>query len=238
MIRALVHSFALAAACLCLCGCMSGAVSYTTAKVAADATVPEGAQQTQIFIPIRIITLDPALVRTLGLGEDFGVAPGSLLTKAEAEKLLKSIQGVAGAAVLSAPQIMVFNGQAGNVRMMNDQPYISSYRFFGGAYEPMTDTIETGISVDAAAVAGAQPDSIALMLKVHFSILRALRSIPADNALPDQKLVVQRPVVDAQEIQTLAAVPTSSTLALMQPAEVDGKLVSLLVLATPAVMKD
>jgi hypothetical protein len=224
----------IAAVGLWLGGCSSGIV-YSPAQPAEQSDVPLGEQAKHLAVQVRVVTMEPDFATALGLGDDFGRGSGSLLAKAQVDKLVQEIQGSRQASIITAQQVTLDGGQAGHVAALNGQPYISGYRFTGRSYEALTSSARHGIEVELLAGSSDAPKTIALTVRLRISVLRNLPNLPAPNVPPELNLMVQHPETDAQEMQTRAAVPDGSTLAVMQAAEIQGRQVNVLVLACPVV---
>lgn len=224
---------------LLLAGCSFGreSITYTPAQVAPSAPIPAGAENRQISIETRIVTMDPQLVRDLNLGEDFGQNAGSLLTDSQFQKLIKAVQSERKAKVLAAPRLIVLNGQSGNMVVGNEIPYISDYRPSPTGPEPILSRVTAGVQADMQAISGAMPNVVMLALQVRISEIKMLREVPAVNIPADAKLSVQNPEMNLVELRTTAAVPAGSTLALMKGGTLEGRKTTLIVLARPKVME-
>lgn len=159
-----------------------------------------------------------------GEGDDPpGAAAGVYLSAADLDQFLRAVQATGHAAVISAPRITLFNGQAAYVIVGNQRAYVADYTVLKQPngqtkYEPVFGTATAGIMLWARATASADRKHATLSLHPRFTQLAGMEEVPwhqqAAAGKDAQDLTVQRPNLLVSELRLTTSVPNGQTLLL------------------------
>jgi hypothetical protein len=204
-------------------------------------------RRTEVTLEPRFINLTPnaesklaaaALEKLESVRAPGGSSAGTLLDAPIATAIIDAPQDDPGSSKLTAPRITLSNGQRAYVLVATHRSYTSGFTKGEGEnqWEPVTDEVQTGVSLDARARADEGGKTIALHVQPELTKLLALRDEPYKAAPADQNLKVQVPVLDARKLDALASVPNGGTMLFYLPAPAnvpnDGSRLYLLIKAT------
>ena len=139
---------------------------------------------------------------------------------AKLKTVLAAVQAAKDATVLSAPRMTMFNGQTGTVTVGTERAHISGYRAGKPGEEkwvPVTATVSDGINVEVQATVSADRKFVTARLHPRVAEFRRMREEPWDKAPAGEKLMVQKPEMDVQEINSVVSVPDGQTLMIVLP---------------------
>lgn len=168
----------------------------------------------------------PGTFAGTSLGPAFGLF-GSFLDNIQVDFLIRATQADSRTTVLTAPQLVLFNGQRSWVAVAVSQGFVSQLNPVVGqgavAQAPQTSAVSSGASLDVQATVSADRRYVTMTLRPSLSRLLDLQTIPFSGgaagagfggggaALP---AFVQLPTVSQQRISTTVSVPDGGTLLL------------------------
>ncbi len=205
---------------------------YTQAYLVPQMQGGGGSQTT----PIPIINRSTNITDISNLGSDIpgsfagqAIAPafslfGSFLDNIQVDFLIRATQADSRTAVLTAPQIVLFNGQRSWVAVTIQQNYVTTLQPVvaqgAAAQAPQVGVIDSGAVLDVEATITADKRYVTMTVRPGVTRLLDLQTIPfsggtagggfgAGAALP---AFVQLPTLSSQRIQTTVTVPDGGTL--------------------------
>lgn len=149
---------------------------------------------------------------------------GSFLDNIQVDFLIRATQADSRSTVLTAPRLVLFNGQRSWVAVTIQQNFISELTPVVAtgavAQAPTTDTINAGAVLDVNATVSANKRYVVMTLRPGITRLLALQTIPfsgggagggfgGGTAL---NAFVQLPTLSSQRLQTTVSVPDGGTL--------------------------
>jgi len=168
----------------------------------------------------------PGTFAGTALGPAFSLF-GSFLDNIQVDFLIRATQADSRTTVLTAPQLVLFNGQRAWVAVAVSQGFVSQLNPVVGqgavAQAPQTSTVSSGASLDVQATVSADRRYITMTLRPSLSRLLDLQTIPFSGgaagggfggggaALP---AFVQLPTLAQQRLSTTVSVPDKGTLLL------------------------
>lgn len=191
-----------------------------------------GSQLTPVPIINRVTNFtDPA---TLGsdipgsfagttLGPAFGLF-GSFLDNIQVDFLIRATQVDSRTTVLTAPRLVLFNGQRSWVAVTIQQNFVSQLNPVVAtgavAQAPQTGTIDSGAVLDVTATVTADRRYVTMTLRPGVTRLLDIQTIPfsgggAGGGLgggPALQAFIQLPTLSSQRVQTTVSVPDGGTL--------------------------
>jgi beta-lactamase regulating signal transducer with metallopeptidase domain/type II secretory pathway component GspD/PulD (secretin) len=171
--------------------------------------------------PVPVIDDKPAAVRATP-----ATAPAppparsaASLDATQVDQLLRAVQGSPNSKILSAPRMILFNGQSAYVLVANQRAYVADYAIVkqpNGAtkYDPQYGVVKSGIMLWAQATADAERKSVTLTLHPRLTHLAGLDEAPWDRSPPGEKLTIAHPKLLASELSTTMNIPDGTTLLL------------------------
>ena len=175
-----------------------------------------------ISIEVRLITTTPEIVKRLDLEQPEGDAAAAVLGEPELQALLRAVQADANATILTAPRMTLVNGQNGQLRMGNEQPYVKDIKPVNGNFQPDVATNFEGLSLDVTATAAADRRHVTLRGHLRTSKLTGMEAARWQHAPAGRDdLVVHVPRMAVREWKSVVSVPDGRTIAtvLDVPAE-------------------
>jgi beta-lactamase regulating signal transducer with metallopeptidase domain len=193
----------------------------------------------QVMISARFMTVDadklPAEVSALLNGQTTTAQPASAFIPADqVDAIVKSMQTGPTATTLTAPRVTLFSGQRAFVKVGTDQPFISTYtmtRTEKGErkFEPKIETAPAGVTFGVEATVSADRKYVTLMLRPTVTKLLRMDSEPFAGDPEEKGLVVQKPVVETETLNTTLSIPDGATCILRsRPDGTDRKQILLL----------
>lgn len=171
----------------------------------------------QVHVEARFMAADSDFVPTL-LGRAMDPARGDsiFLDDAAVADLLRRVAVGDRATTLTAPKILLFNGQSASVNVSTQQAYIADYAMTRSPagerrFEPRIDAAESGVSMEVQATLSADRKYVTLTLGPRTTRLIALHSVPFAGD-PASGLNVQVPEVETTALRTTVNVPDGGTL--------------------------
>lgn len=168
----------------------------------------------------------PGTFAGTALGPAFSLF-GSFLDNIQVDFLIRATQADSRTTVLTAPQLVLFNGQRAWVAVAVSQGFVSQLNPVVGqgavAQAPQTSTVSSGASLDVQATVSADRRYVTMTLRPSLSRLLDLQTIPFSGgaagggfggggaALP---AFVQLATIAQQQISTTVSVPDKGTLLL------------------------
>jgi len=149
---------------------------------------------------------------------------GSFLDNIQVDFLIRATQADSRTTVLTAPRLVLFNGQRSWVAVTIQQNYVSTLNPVTGtgavAQAPITSQINSGAVLDVNATVTADKRYVTMTLRPGITRLLDLQTIPfsggaggggfgGGTALP---AFLQLPTISAQRVQTTVSVPDGGTL--------------------------
>jgi type II secretory pathway component GspD/PulD (secretin)/tetratricopeptide (TPR) repeat protein len=191
-----------------------------------------GSQTTPVPVINRVISFtDPA---NLGsdvpgsfAGQTIGPALslfGSFLDNIQVDFLIRATQADSRTTVLTAPRLVLFNGQRSWVAVTIQQSFVSQLNPVVAtgavAQAPQTDVINSGAVLDVQATVTADKRYVTLTLRPGVTRLLDLQTIPFSGGGagggfgggPALQAFIQLPTLSTQRVQTTVSVPDGGTL--------------------------
>jgi len=150
---------------------------------------------------------------------------GSFLDNIQVDFLLRATQADSRTSVLTAPRLVLFNGQRSWVAVTIQQNFVSQLNPVAAqgavAVAPVTNTIDSGAVLDVNATVTADKRYVTMTLRPGVTRLLDLQTIPfsggaagggfggGGTALP---AFIQLPTLSSQRVQTTVSVPDGGTL--------------------------
>ncbi|MGB2986083.1 MAG: hypothetical protein WBE26_09390 [Phycisphaerae bacterium] len=150
---------------------------------------------------------------------------GSFLDNIQVDFLIRATQADSRTAVLTAPRLVLFNGQRSWVAVTIQQNFVSQLAPIVGtgavAQAPQTNTVDSGAVLDVTATVTADRRYVTMTLRPGVTRLLDMQTIPfgglgaggggfgAGAAL---QAFIQLPTLSSQRIQTSVSVPDGGTL--------------------------
>lgn len=188
--------------------------------------VPATSRALNFTNPANIGSDVPGSFAGTSLGPAFSLF-GSFLDNIQVDFLIRATQADSRTTVLTAPQLVLFNGQRSWVAVAVSQGFVSQLNPVVGqgavAQAPQTATVSSGASLDVQGTVSADRRYVTMTLRPSLSRLLDLQTIPFSGgaagggfggggaALP---AFVQLPTVSQQRISTTVSVPDGGTLLL------------------------
>ncbi|MGD2110211.1 MAG: hypothetical protein PVI86_12585 [Phycisphaerae bacterium] len=186
--------------------------------------------------PVPIINRVTAFTDTSSLGSDvpgsfagqtIGSAFslfGSFLDNIQVDFLIRATQADSRTSVLTAPRLVLFNGQRSWVAVTIQQNYVSQLNPIVGtgavAQQPTTATIDSGAVLDVAATVSADRRYVTMTVRPGVTRLLDLQTIPFSGGGAGggfgggaaNQAFLQLPTLSTQRVQTTVSVPDGGTL--------------------------
>ncbi|MGA2497823.1 MAG: M56 family metallopeptidase [Tepidisphaeraceae bacterium] len=146
--------------------------------------------------------------------------PGVFINDVKLKAVLAAVQAAKDATVLTSPRMTTFNGCAGTVTVGSERAYISGYREGRPGEEkwvPVTANVNDGINVEVQPTVSADRKFITVKLHPRVAEFRRMREEPWDQAPAGEKLMVQKPEMDVQEINSILSILDGQTLMMVLP---------------------
>ncbi len=186
--------------------------------------------------PIPISTNFLSLTNPANLGSDIPgsfagqtIAPafslfGSFLDNIQVDFLIRATQADSRTSVLTAPRLVLFNGQRSWVAVTIQQGFVSQLTPVVGtgavAQAPQTGVIDSGAVLDVTATVSADKRYVTMTIRPGITRLLALQTIPFSGgsggggfgggaATP---AFIQLPTLSSQRVQTTVSIPDGGTL--------------------------
>jgi type II secretory pathway component GspD/PulD (secretin) len=141
------------------------------------------------------------------------------LDQEQVDQLMRAVQGDAKSTIISAPKLMLFNGQSAYVLAANQRAYVADYTIIklpdgSTKFEPQHGVVKAGWMLWAQATASADRKHVTLSVHPRMTHLAALEEVPWDRSPAGEKLTVSRPKLMASELSTTVSIPDGGTLLL------------------------
>jgi beta-lactamase regulating signal transducer with metallopeptidase domain len=207
-----------------------------------------GGRAVQITVTARLITVAvdkvPAEVNTLltSNGDKGGSSSATFVAADQVSAILKAIQAEPGAQTITAPRLTLFSGQRAFVKVNREQSYISTFtmtRTEKGErkFEPVVAQAPAGVTLAVEATASADRKYVTLTLKPVVTRLLRMDTEPFAGDPEEKGLVVQKPVIETQTMDTTLSIPDGGTCVLRSgPNGADGKQMLLLLVTSKVVV--
>ncbi|MDF1701131.1 MAG: hypothetical protein P1V36_08235 [Planctomycetota bacterium] len=181
-----------------------------------DAPLPEPIVPPEgplINAEVRIIDLPaPDVAALLGKHRPTADRAHHLLQDAEVKRLMRAIEEHAGAKVVSAPRITVYDRQKANVSVLNQVSFIQDYDVESSngvqVADPIIGVLQEGILIDFTPTYDAKAETIRLAFEGTFSSLQ--RPIPEKEfaiAGLGEKVTIQLPQLEVGRIRQTVDLP-------------------------------
>jgi general secretion pathway protein D len=141
---------------------------------------------------------------------------GSFLDNIQVDFLVRATQADSRNSVLTAPRLVLFNGQRSWVAVTVQTNFVSSLtpvvNVAAAAQLPVTGTINAGAVLDVQAVVTADKRYVTMTLRPGVTRLAALDQFQTSGGGTAGDAFVQLPTLSAQQIKTTVSVPDGGTL--------------------------
>ncbi len=139
---------------------------------------------------------------------------GSFLDNIQVDFLVRATQADSRTTLLTAPRLVLFNGQRAWVAVVNQSSFVSSLEPVVDAQgqAPETRTIETGAVLDAQAAVSADKRYVTLTLRPSVGRLLGIDTFQFNIGPGGGGLFVQLPNITRQVVRTTVSVPDGGTL--------------------------
>jgi hypothetical protein len=191
--------------------------------------------QSQIEFDIRIVELPAADVRAL-FGKK-GATPGAEVS----DDLLQRLGELKGADILSSPRVLTRPGQSAQIKVGQERSFATSFRVVetNGAWEPVTKTVELGIS--ATVVASPYPHDPERLHGSAEITITELSSVSEQSVTPpgnQTPIKLESPVVSSSELTASFDIASGENIVLggLECAKKTGDNRSVLVLLRASVI--
>ncbi|MEE9295405.1 MAG: hypothetical protein V3W34_10650, partial [Phycisphaerae bacterium] len=140
---------------------------------------------------------------------------GSFLDNIQVDFLLRATQADSRTSLLTAPRLVLFNGQRAWVAVVNQQSFVSSLQPIIDAQgqQPLIATIETGAVLDAQTTVSSDKRYVTMTLRPSVGRLLGIQTFAfSTGAAAGQGAFVQLPNISRQVLRTTVTVPDGGTL--------------------------
>ncbi len=141
---------------------------------------------------------------------------GSFLDNIQVDFLIRATQADSRNSVLTAPRLVLFNGQRSWVAVTIQTNFVSSLlpvvNVAAAAQLPVTGTINAGAVLDVQAVVTADKRYVTMTLRPGVTRLASLDTFQTSGGGTAGDAFVQLPTLSAQQIKTTVSVPDGGTL--------------------------
>ncbi len=140
---------------------------------------------------------------------------GSFLDNIQVDFLVRATQADSRTSLLTAPRLVLFNGQRAWVAVVNQQSFVSSLTPIVDAVgaAPTVSTIETGAVLDAQVTVSADKRYVTMTLRPSVGRLLGIQTFPfLTGANAGEGSFVQLPNISRQVLRTTVTVPDGGTL--------------------------
>jgi len=150
---------------------------------------------------------------------------GSFLDNIQVDFLLRATQADSRTSVLTAPRLVLFNGQRSWVAVTIQQNFVSQLNPVAAqgavAVAPVTNTIDSGAVLDVNATVTADKRYVTMTLRPGVTRLLDLQTIPFSGGAAGGGFggggtalaaFIQLPTLSSQRVQTTVSVPDGGTL--------------------------
>jgi general secretion pathway protein D len=149
---------------------------------------------------------------------------GSFLDNIQVDFLLRATQADSRTSVLTAPRLVLFNGQRSWVAVTVQQSFVSSLnpQVAAGAVAqaPVTNTIDSGAVLDVNATVTADRRYVTMTVRPGVTRLLDLQTFPFSGGAagggfgggPANQAFIQLPTLSSQRVSTTVSVPDGGTL--------------------------
>jgi type II secretory pathway component GspD/PulD (secretin) len=149
---------------------------------------------------------------------------GSFLDNIQVDFLVRATQADSRTSVLTAPRLVLFNGQRSWVAVTIQQNFVSTLNPVTGtgavAQAPVTGTINSGAVLDVNATVTADKRYVTMTLRPGITRLLDLQTIPFSGGAAGGGFgggtalgaFVQLPTLSSQRVQTTVSIPDGGTL--------------------------
>jgi beta-lactamase regulating signal transducer with metallopeptidase domain len=140
-----------------------------------------------------------------------------LLSPAEVERVLEAIRHDPKTTTLSAPRLILFNGQRAFVMVATSTAYIAEVSRIKAqdgstAFDPLIKNVHSGIVLDAHVDVTDNGKSIALDVRPHVARLLSLEKVLAPGSEAGKGPFIQLPRVSTSTLATKVSVPDQQTV--------------------------
>jgi type II secretory pathway component GspD/PulD (secretin) len=144
---------------------------------------------------------------------------GSFLDNIQVDFMLRATEADRRGSTMSAPRLVLFNGQRAWVGVLREQAYVSNVQPVvdetAVAQQPQTSTILTGTVLDVQATVSADKRYITMTLRPGVATLEGIQEFPYSGGAAGTAAgggFIQLPTVQRQVIRTTVSVPDGGTL--------------------------
>lgn len=140
---------------------------------------------------------------------------GSFLDNIQVDFLIRATQADSRTSLLTAPRLVMFNGQRAWVAVVNQQSFVSSLQpvIDAEGAQPLISTIETGAVLDAQTTVSSDKRYVTLTLRPSVGRLLGIQTFAfTTGAAAGQGAFVQLPNISRQVLRTTVTVPDGGTL--------------------------
>jgi beta-lactamase regulating signal transducer with metallopeptidase domain len=208
----------------------------------------------QISIRSHLIKVSPAVLKQNDIliekvGPLIAKQPGKSLKPLQAtfldddqlDKLFKSVQASPDSTILSAPRVMLFNGQQGSIAIGEEIPYITGWTApKDGKRDPQVSFVKTGFIFNLQGTVSADRKYVTMNMQPRIAKLLKMDQAPWPQAPANEKLNVQNPDLAVQEVDEVVSIPNGGTLltVLSEKEEKgnDGKGTINILLVSPSIL--
>ncbi len=140
---------------------------------------------------------------------------GSFLDNIQVDFLIRATQADSRTSLLTAPRLVLFNGQRAWVAVVNQQSFVSALTpvVDAAGAAPTVSTIETGAVLDAQVTVSADKRYVTMTLRPSVGRLLGIQTFPfLTGANAGEGSFVQLPNISRQVLRTTVTVPDGGTL--------------------------
>ncbi len=140
---------------------------------------------------------------------------GSFLDNIQVDFLVRATQADSRTSIITAPRLVLFNGQRAWVAVVNQQSFVSSLQPIVDAtgQAPLISTIETGAVLDAQVTVSADKRYVTMTLRPSVGRLLGIQTFAfSTGAAAGEGAFVQLPNISRQVLRTTVTVPDGGTL--------------------------
>jgi hypothetical protein len=131
------------------------------------------AQDTEVSVEMRFVTVPSEVMEKLGLSDGDGKAPGmAILDDSQVRVLLETVQADRRANVMQAPKVTMFNGQKANIDLTEQQVFVVGVDFETKDGKqiprPVTKKVKTGLEISLLSTVSPDQKKVTIQLGVQY----------------------------------------------------------------------
>ena len=175
----------------------------------------------QISIEARFLLVTERFAEESGISRGFADLPEDkriqFLDDLETNLIIRSTQDSSSTTIFTLPRMTLSNGQKAYVTTQQQSAYASGFKHIedenGAAYEPVINTINEGVLLQAKASVNADRRYVTMTLNpTVLNVKHPIEKQRWKDSPPDQDLFIEEPEFTQAEVETTVSMPDKATI--------------------------